>query len=307
MKRALLLVVAAAALVATAFVIWSRTGGETLVLKKVLIDVDPAAVASSVDREAVRRIVADALGSARSVEVNEAGLSGEVLRVRVESFSQSAGGGVDDAGEAIAAGSTLSLSVEILAEGSANGARGHSVASAQGVMAPDALVSQAFKDALRQIQQARAADALDSEVLLSWLADPSTSTSQQQRAMQALASRGDRRATPAIVAALNRGPADVSVIALQALTNLADPEAVDAIIAYSDRQPNLVRKQCIDAVRASGAVEAAPWLFTLSTGHKDQDVQTYAKAALDALVPPGTLAAAGGLTNPDSASGPQGG
>jgi HEAT repeat protein len=72
--------------------------------------------------------------------------------------------------------------------------------------------------------------------------------------------------------------------ALQALALLSDPDAVPAIIDYSERQPAIVRRQCIDAVKATDSPLAAAWLFVLSTGHPDLDVQAHARAAL-ALLP----------------------
>ena len=194
--------------------------------------------------------------------------------------------------------SSLALGVDVLgADGKAIG-RGHSVANARGVMSPDALVSQALRDAVQQVLQARAADSLDSEVLLSWLTEPSTSDAQRKKAMQALASRGERRATAAIVAVLETTPVEddgtigeLAIAALQSLSVLGDPDSVDAVMEASERQPPAIRKLCIDVVKATKAPRAVPWLFTLTWGHTDADVQAYARAALlaiapDALAPP---------------------
>lgn len=266
--------------------LWDRTrGGEDLVVKKILIDVDPAAVAAGIDREDVRRIADEVLASATGVVVDPA--ASAVLRVRVESFVISTPTTAPDH-PPVASSSSLSLAMDVVDDGRTVGrtvSRGHAVAAAQGLMAPDALVAQGLRDALRQIQQARAADALDSDTLLAWLADPEIGESQRRRAMQALASRGERRATPALLVVLKSADEGDANAALQALTVLGEPDAIDAVIDYSSRQPALIRKQCIDAVKATASPRAVPWLFTLSSGHPDADVQAHARAALVSLAP----------------------
>lgn len=285
--RKILLAVLAVGIVATAALLWARrVPGDDLIVRKVLIDVDPAAVAGSVDREQVRLVVDDVLASARGVTMSE-NADGVVVRVRVESFSTSTApdpSAMPADHPAVTTTTSLALLVEVI-DHNRPGGRGHSVATAQGVMSPDALIGQALRDAIRQIQQARAADDLDSDTLLAWVTDGSTSDSQRRRAMQALASRRERRATPAMVALLQSTDDAMATAALQALTVLGDPDAVDAIIDYSSRQPALVRKMCIDAVRASASPRGIPWLFTLSSGHPDEDVQAAARAALAQLAP----------------------
>lgn len=291
MKRRLLilgLVAVALAVTVAFFFMPARTG--SLVVKKVLIDVSPAAVAANVDREHVRALVDSTLDDIRGVTV-DAAAAGVILRVRIESMVVATPpAGSDD----VAGTSTLALGVEVLdaADGGRPIGRGHSVATARGLMDPDALVSQALRDAVQQVLAARAADSLDSDVLLSWLADPATPLAQQRKAMQALASRGERRATAPIVALLENNavddegnPTELALAAVQALSVLGDPDANDAVIAFSERQSPAVRKLCIDAVRASRAENAVAWLFTLTWGHPDPDVQAAARAALLELKP----------------------
>jgi len=277
----------------SAALMWQRLRPpSSLTVKKVLVDVDPAAVAANVDREAVRGVVQQVLGDASGVTFDERQADAAVVRVRVESFQATTGtplppGHPPTDGIAASAGSSsLSLVVELI-EGGKTTSRGHSVATAQGQIGPDALVSQALRDALRQVQQARAADALDSDALLAWLEPANTDVgdAQRRRAMQALASRGERRATPHIARLLQSDDVELATAALQAITVLGDPAAIDAIVEYAAKKPPLVRKQCIDAVRATGSPKAAPWLFTLSSGHPDADVQAYARAALEQLSP----------------------
>lgn len=284
--RVVLGLVAVTLVVVAAVVFLLPARGENLVVKKVLVDVDPAAV--NVDREQVRAIVTETLRDLRGITVDSDAAAGTVLRVRIESFTSSAApAGADET----TAASTLALSVDVIDNGKTTG-RGHSVANARGIMSPDALVSQALRDAVQQVVQARRADSLDSDVLLTWLTEPSTSDSQRRKAMQALASRGERRATVPLVAVLQTSPVDdegnvseLAVVALQALAVLGDPDASDAVISFSERQAPAIRKLCIDAVKAGADPRAVPWLFTLTWGHPDADVQAYARAALIGIAP----------------------
>lgn len=269
----------------------SCSQSDALVVQRVLIDVDPTA-ASLVDREKVRASVADVLAHSRGVVVDEARSDGAVMRVRVESFTRAAATPAD-AGAEGAAVASLTLALDVTINGRPS-LRGHSVASAHGINDPHVLVEQAVRDALTQTLQTRDADKLDSKVLLSWLTDPKTSTEQKKRAMLSLGSRRDRTATATLVAVLQSGDEALAATALQGLTLMGDEDAVDAIVAFSDRQPSLLRKLCIDAVRASGSKRGLPWLFTLSTGSPDSDVQQHAREALDAVA--GSLAARPGAT-----------
>lgn len=275
-------------------------GGDALVVRRVLVDVDPAAVAAGVDRERVRAEVSDVLAHSRGVVVDDKRGDGAVLRVRVESFARAAFEPAADPNAATAPPlpkeaktqtetppSTLSLAVDVT-EGGRPTLRGHSVASAHGVVDPHALVEQALRDAVAQALQTRAADQLSSDELLSWLTSETASSEQKQRAMQALGSRREKKATPTLVAILQGGDEELQAQALQAITLLADEDAVDAVIVWSDRQPALMRKLAIDAVKASAhggeaGKRGMAWLFTLSTGHPDVDVQAHARAALQSL------------------------
>ena len=91
--------------------------------------------------------------------------------------------------------STLSLAVDVT-EGGRPTLRGHSVASAHGVVDPHALIEQALRESLAQALQTRAADKLSSDELLTWLTSETASSEQKQRAMQALGSRREKTATP---------------------------------------------------------------------------------------------------------------
>jgi hypothetical protein len=259
-------------------------GGDAIVVRKVLIDVDPGPAAAGIDREQVRavvdRVLADGVGVRVDADHGERG-----LRVRVESFSRSVPAALP-AGHPVvedsAAPASLTLAVDVV-EGGRVVLRGSSTTTASGVTNPEALVDVALREALVQVVEAGGTDGLDDDELLAVLADASAAPQRRRRAMQALAARRDRRATPLITPFLTDPEASLRAAALQSLALLADPSAVEAIIAYSERQPPAVRRQCIDAVRSTDSPLAAAWLFVLSTGHPDIDVQAHARAALAAL------------------------
>ncbi len=280
--KGIVLAVVAIGIVVSGVALWRlKNAGAPITVNRILVDVDASAVAGGVDREDVRRVVNDVVREVRGVTFDEAGRGGGVLRVRVDGFNAVRPPAVEGH-PPVESSSSLTLSAELFVDGRPAG-RGLAVANAQGVMGTDALVSQSLRDALNQLMQIRAADDLDSDTLLTWVTDPTVGAAKQRRAMQALASRQERRATPALVAMLSSTDEGNAAAALQALTVMRDPAATTAIIDYSARQPPIVRKLCIDAVRAAGAKEAVPWLFTLTTGHPDGDVQAYASAALAQL------------------------
>ena len=271
-----------------------RGCSDPVVVKKILVDVDAAAVAAGVDREQVRAAVEGVVDDVRGVRVDADGAE-RVLRVRIESLTRAAARvapstlpadhpPVASTAAASAAASTLALSVEV-AEAGRVVLRGTSLATMSGEGVLGVLVEQALRDALEQIEQAKATERLASDELLALLQSPTEPEQRRRRAMMTLASRRDLRATPLVIPMLRDEDDSVRSAALQALTLLADPIAVPAVIEYSERQPAPVRRQCIDAVKATDSPLAAAWLFVLSTGHPDVDVQAHARAAL-ALLPP---------------------
>lgn len=255
---------------------------EALPIRKVLVDVEPAAASAGIEREATRRVVHELLGKARGFELVEAGRGdAAVLRVRVEAFKAEA----PNATEARAR-STLTLTIEVTGVPSESGVgyRGHSVASASGQLDPRVLLEQAMRDALAQVQMTRTASDLDSEQLIAWLDDPQASPEQRRRAVRILGSRRERAATESLARVLlDREDVELAQLSLVAITNIGDPGALDAVIEFSERQPGPVRKQCIEAVRAMGTPRGRAWLFVLASGHPDDDVQAQASAALTAL------------------------
>lgn len=256
-------------------------GGGPLPVRKVLVDVEPAA--QGIDREQVRAVVEEVLAKARGVQIVDAGRGdAAVLRVRVDGYSAALDEGRPPH-------TTLALSVELTGvpgDPAPGGYRGHAVASGAGDIDARGLVDQALRDALAQVLMTRGAADLGSEQLIAWLTDDDASDQQKRRAVRILGSRRERRAVEPLGKVLLGADRELQPLALAALTNIADPAGVDFVIAYSDRQPPLVKKQCIEAVRAMGSPRGRAWLFTLSTGHPDVDVQQQAAAALAALEAP---------------------
>jgi hypothetical protein len=265
--------------------LWQRLGAgdETVSIKRVLVDIEPAALAAGVERESVRTLAHGVVQSAQGFELRP-DEPGSALRVVVEAMNSQQP--ATPAGHPpVAATTSLTLSVELIEDGRTS-ARGRSVATAQGEIERSALVNQAFRDALRQLHLVKSADRLDNETLLAWVVSADVSEAQRLRAMQALASRGDRRLTAVLTVRLEDDIPEGEVAAvLQALALLSDPAAIDSVIAYSERQPAAVRKLCIDVVKAAESPRGVPWLFTLSSGHPDADVQAYAREALARLAP----------------------
>jgi hypothetical protein len=264
---------------------WQKlsNGAEQISVRRVVIDVESAALAGGVDREAVRALAHTIIGETSGFALRP-DAPGSALRVVVEAISTQQP--PTPAGHPpVAATTSLTMSLELIDDGQTI-ARGRAVASAQGDIDREALLGNALRDAIRQVKLVKAADRLDNDELLRWVGDPGVSEAQRLRAMQALASRGDRRLTAALTTRLDQELQDGEAAALlQALALLGDPASIDAVIAYSERRPATIRKLCIDVVKASASARGVPWLFTLSSGHPDSEVQAYARAALAHLAP----------------------
>jgi hypothetical protein len=264
-------------------------GDAPLQVRKILVDVEPQAV--GIDREQVRSIIEETIGRSRGIRIVDPSRGdAAVLRVRIEGYGARAG----EAGAAAAAApptgsgpdkTTLALAIEVTSvpgEPAGTEYRGHALATSTGVVDTRSLVGQAVRDALAQVLMTRNAGELKSAQLITWLADDA-SEEQKKRAIRILGSRREKAAVAAIGKILVGDDKELQPLALAALENIGDPGAVDAVIAYSDRQPAVVKKECIEAVRTMGSQRAKAWLFTLSTGAPDLDVQEQAQAALASL------------------------
>jgi hypothetical protein len=97
-------------------------------------------------------------------------------------------------------------------------------------------------------------------------------------AMAAAAVAQDKGAVEPLLLALNQG----RLPAADALMFLGDARTIDVAIARAHNQSGFVRRRCIDIVRDVNEPRVNAWLFTMSTGHPDDAVRTYAQRALDA-------------------------
>lgn len=257
---------------------------ETLVVRKVLVDVAPGAEGPGgvLEREKTRALVHKGLEQDRRVRLEPDDPNGAILRVRLESATL-----LPASAESANAKGTLALAVEA-SGGLPKGTRryhyrGYSVASSVGHVDFVAMLDQAMKDCLEQVLQAKGARNQPSETLLAWLDDEKRSEEQRLQAIRLLGARREAKAVPALIRILGGDDRELAQAALGALTLLGDPSAVDAVIEYAEGKPSLIRKQAIEAVRVMGTRKGMAWLFTLSTGHKDPDVQAAAAAALAQL------------------------
>lgn len=274
--------VLAVALVALGLLWVACSRDERLTVRKVLVDVVPGAEGPGgvLEREKLRAIVEERLRRHPRIELRESGEGAAVLRVRLESTTLTPKEGEGTEG-------TLSLALEASGALEGRGRRfhyqGHSVASASGQVSFPALVEGALDDCLDQVLAAKAAQRQPSETLLAWLDDPKTPADQKRQAVRLLGARKEPRAAAALTRFLKGEDKDLAQAALGALTLIGEPSAVDAVIEYAEGKPSLIRKQAIEAVRVMGSRRGMAWLFTLSTGHRDPDVQATAAAALAQL------------------------
>jgi hypothetical protein len=259
--------------------------GESVTVRKLLVDIEPGAAGPGgvLSREIVRELVTSALEADRGVELALGGSAGDVLRVRVESAALAPSIAGHEKGRG-----TLSLSVELSGKDAPNARRhrysGSSVASAAGTVDFRALVRQAFGEAFAHVVMARGASEQSTETLLTWLEDGNLEArSRRLQAIRVLGSRREAKAVSSLVQALKADDHEITQAALGALTLIGDPTAAASVIEYAEKKPARIRKQAIEAARVMGGRLSAAWLFTLSTGHPDDDVQAAAAAALAQL------------------------
>ena len=254
-----------------------------LLIRKLLVDIDPAAQARMV-RDGVRDRamgIIDGIDELKRVDERDAGV---VCRVRVHRASYGAAPPNADHPE-VTGQADVVLTVDL--NGKLGDERvdyeGRGVARAFGVSNDDIdfdrLLDQALKDAFEEVRVAKRAEGEDESTLIAWLEDPTVGDARKRRALSLLGSRKSARATDAVVAILQSDDRELAQAALMSISAIGDPSAVDAVIAYADGKPAYIRKQAIEAVRAMGTKKGQAWLFTLSTGHPDPEVQHAAGVA----------------------------
>lgn len=100
-------------------------------------------------------------------------------------------------------------------------------------------------------------------------------------ALDILGERKVTKAIPWIGSVLLNSKGIVADTALRALANIGHTAAIPFITTYAERKSPEVYLQAIAAARQVGGKKAAAWLFTLSTGHRDEDIRETAKEALE--------------------------
>lgn len=299
--------------------------GERLTVKKLLVDVEPAAEAE-VDREHVRDTVRRLVDGSDAFNLKEGATEGATVRVRLfvatNGRAPPMGAGANPGGRPIlpdvakehaekkaaqkaaahaeVKGSEAAVlqhhpamvSLSVAASGGKKGGgryrfRGSGIIrepAVEGKTPPiTTLVEQALEMAVGELQVAVRAEHTSSEELIARLADEKSSPALKRQAAMALGQRQEAAAVDALSLALLEDDRDLANAAMGALTKIGDSRALDSIILYADNKPAIVRKQAIEAVRAMGTKKGQAWLFTMSTGHPDADVQSAAASALAAL------------------------
>lgn len=263
-------------------------------VKKILVDVEPSAE-RAIDREAVRAAARTLIDGDRGFDVDEDATEGHVARVRV--FVATSGDpptkddpiGDDHVARAESGRrpALVSLALEITPTSGVRTApvalRASGVAHGEGGAAVEPLLTAALRDALTGIVDARVSSAEDSDVLIARILDETRAVRVREQAIRALGHRKEKAAVPALLATLARREEVLSPAALHALGQIGDPSSVDGVIDYASGQPSPIRKAAIDAVRSIDTPRGRAWLFTLSTGHPDPDVQLAATTALGVL------------------------
>ncbi len=291
-----------------------ESGPGPITVKKLLVEIEPAAE-GKVEREQVRDDLRRLLSQHKSFRLREGASEGAIVRARVFVASEGRAGlapgvrgaGVDPTATGPSAPHTtldsqlakmppnaqpamVSLTVTAFGRDRSNQRyqyRGAGVSEVEvpnkGAADVDALTLQALSAAIDEVGLARSAEGLPTDELIARLANPASSASLRRQAVQVLGTRKAKDAVPALQDVLLGDDKELANDALRALTSIGDPRAVDAIITYADGKSTLARKAAINAVKVMGTKKGEAWLFTLSTGHPDPDVQSAAQSALAAL------------------------
>lgn len=99
-------------------------------------------------------------------------------------------------------------------------------------------------------------------------------------AIEKLAKKRDSSAVKLFKMALKQPNQRIAVKALSGLSLLGEVDSVDAITEFAERKSPQVLIRAIEAAGKIGGPKAAAWLFTLSTGHDDEEVCEAARVAL---------------------------
>lgn len=103
----------------------------------------------------------------------------------------------------------------------------------------------------------------------------------RERAIGALADRGQREAVPAVIERLRDPDPEVVERAVGALAQLRDPRAAPALIELARRRDPDYVANLARILGDIGGPDAQAWLLTMAAGHPDERVRVAAREALD--------------------------
>lgn len=178
-----------------------------------------------------------------------------------------------------------------------DGLRYRGTGRAKGDSPTTILFSRALNDALDEAHGARSMERKKRPELLAILDDDASSVTKQRQAIRVLGLQKDPATVDRLVTVLGGEDRELAEAALGALSLIGDARAVGPVIRYADSKPAYVRKRAIDAVRSMGTEEGRAWLFTMSTGHPDVEVQLAARRAFASLAPEGEKLAPPGMAH----------
>lgn len=123
-------------------------------------------------------------------------------------------------------------------------------------------------------------NASASQILKDYVNGTAMPEGEVATAIRKVAQEKDESAKPFLKRLLKGRNLRLSVQALQALATLGASDSIDAITDFAERKSPELRRHAIEAARRIGGQHAAAWLFTLSTGHSDEQVRESARLAL---------------------------
>jgi hypothetical protein len=102
-------------------------------------------------------------------------------------------------------------------------------------------------------------------------------------AVRELAERKNAAAVPALIERLSDSDREVALRAAGALGTIGDPSAVPALIEMTQSRDMELIKALVGVIASIGGKDAEAFLFTLASGHPDEDVRHAAEQAQEQL------------------------
>jgi HEAT repeat protein len=142
-------------------------------------------------------------------------------------------------------------------------------------------LSRALGDAARLIAIQARLEHSPTATLIPLTRDPDRDV--RDHAVQILGVRRSREAVPALLESLSDPDLEVAQHAVGALVSIGDPRATSKIIELTRHKTGLLLKQLLHALASFGDREAEAFLWSMSQGHPDPEIQTTAQSALESL------------------------